>query len=211
GLVALSVAGALLVTNVGITCVAESCPLLENLCVKRCSSVGDYAVAAVAAGCPRLRRLDLELCIAVGDGGLAALGRHSARLSELVLCHCQRISDHGLAALARGCPALRMLDLTASYLVTFDAPAPDATLMPLSGLLALDVRDSSRVGDEELGAIACCAPNLLIQRLGVEGCPRITDRGLAALARGGRDLRTLGLNDLRHITDRGVAALASKC
>lgn len=62
-LVQLELRACVLVTSVGISCVAASCKHLKELDTKRCSFVDDSGILAVAKGCPNLRQVNSMSCV----------------------------------------------------------------------------------------------------------------------------------------------------
>ena len=65
-------------------------------------------MVAIAEGCPVLTRLSLRKSFNVGDVAFRALGRHCHLLVFLMLNDTQ-VGDEGVRAIATGCPGLRTL------------------------------------------------------------------------------------------------------
>ena len=127
------------ISSESLTAVAQSCPLLEELCfenltgeispgvdaigrscsclsyfsVRWCATVSESAWLAVARGCPKLRSLTVHNCNGVTDDVLTALAGLPL-LTHLYLRECENVSD--LDELAQS-PCLRSVDFTRCFCV----------------------------------------------------------------------------------------------
>ncbi len=181
-----------------------------------------------------LKSLDLSGCTRVSHRGVMRLAaRFSDHLTALDLSRCDKVHAAGVLALAKACPRLRSLGLAHNASCNNDETILQlAPLLPQLTSLNLGTKDEegntkfdympwkqwvalSRlppvilgVSDVSLAALANACPRLT--SLNVESCSRVTDAGVAALARGCRSLRNVSLVRCR-VTNAGVAALGQSC
>ncbi|KAL4419695.1 hypothetical protein ABPG75_006793 [Micractinium tetrahymenae] len=186
----------------------DLCPLLRRCAaLERLSLAGLHRIASdellrtVAASCPRLQELVLDFCGGVTRAGLEhvqALVEGAPGLRCLSLRRCAGLGS--VAALAR---LSRLEDLDLSYCARGSA----AALAGSRGVLRrLCLHGCEGVGDEVCGQLP------LVEEL-VVAFTAVTDKGLAALAAGSPQLRTLVLAKRSYNmwqtglwTDEGLAA-----
>nr|XP_050042337.1 uncharacterized protein LOC126539501 isoform X2 [Dermacentor andersoni] len=214
-------------TNVSVQQLAQKCPKLKTVLLKRCSDVGEKGLWWLLHLCKylehldltelhklsgqcfhmagvRLRRLVLRGCSGLTATGLSKIATKCCFLSELTLSDCLQISDHDLLLLCQNLRALRLLHLSGSFLnLTGDSIGAIGHL-PL--LEELNLSHNKAVNDVVIGAI--CAGCTKLRFLDITGCHHgITDIALSHLSRC-PGLRQLKLNYLGQITDSGLGSLS---
>lgn len=140
------------VTSEGITAIAQSCPYLNEVTLKKCCNLTDAGVLALSQHCPLLQVVNLSGCLGVGDASLEALGQN--------------------------CPLLHSVDLSATK-VTDDGIIALVTGKCSKNLKEIHIVRCRHVTDEAVEAILTCCTNIHI--LLFHGCPRITERSAVAL------------------------------
>lgn len=134
------------------------------------------------------------------------MARNDPDATELILQdagRCDRLTSAGWAALAAGCRRLRTL---APYGIGNEGLASLAKVADqLTSVELLDLYGSQDVTDA--GVAAVCSLRGLVE-LDLNYCPGVTDIGLLLLAAGLPRLRRLSLAGAARITDAGVAAIA---
>ncbi|XP_056373534.1 protein AMN1 homolog [Hyla sarda] len=152
------------VTSEGITAIAQSCPYLHEVTLKKCCSLTDAGVLALSLNCPLLQVINLSGCIMVGDASLEALGQN--------------------------CPLLHSVDLSATK-VTDDGIVALVTGKCSKNLKEIHIVRCTHVTDDTVEAILTSCPNIDI--LLFHGCPQITDRSVVALEQllGSKKLRQI--------------------
>eukprot|EP00899_Mesostigma_viride_P021235 jgi/Mesvir1/29112/Mv18418-RA.1 len=191
-LVALSV-DETLVTDAGVTAVAQNCPRLRQLAVG--ANASDAAIAQVAAHCPALETLGVANCKRVTDASIKRIAECCPRLTRLDAGGAG-IRDEGISALATTCPRLRHLDLGLGRCTV------PLILRSLAGADAPDTRG---------GGIAVLAGCKQLEYLDVSDWQRVTDEGIAEVARGCTRLRHLAVTECKLLTDVGISRVAASC
>ncbi|XP_077122783.1 protein AMN1 homolog isoform X4 [Ranitomeya variabilis] len=105
------------ITSKGITAVAQSCPYLHEVTLKKCRNLSDVGVLALSLNCPLLQIVNLSGCVMVSDASLRALGEncpllHSVDLSatkEIHIDRCTYVTDDAVEAILTCCPNIDIL------------------------------------------------------------------------------------------------------
>ncbi|XP_069619388.1 protein AMN1 homolog isoform X2 [Ranitomeya imitator] len=105
------------ITSKGITAVAQSCPYLHEVTLKKCRNLTDVGVLALSLNCPLLQIVNLSGCVMVSDASLRALGEncpllHSVDLSatkEIHIDRCTYVTDDAVEAILTCCPNIDIL------------------------------------------------------------------------------------------------------
>jgi DNA-binding Xre family transcriptional regulator len=146
---------------------------LEELDLSFCNQITDASLLALA-GLPALRFLNLNWCYGVTDSGLTGLG-HCKSLEVVSLWSCEEVTDSGVEALAM-LPSLRVLELPEFAAIT------DQALTVLSAkntsLESLRLDHLNEISDEGLARLSGLKR---LRSLTIEGCPKVTVDGVAAL------------------------------
>ncbi|XP_068134335.1 protein AMN1 homolog isoform X3 [Hyperolius riggenbachi] len=105
------------VTSQGIEAVAESCPYLHEITLKKCPNVTDGGVLSLSLHCPLLQIVNLSGCTQISDVSLQALGQncpylHSVDFSatgEVHMARCVNLTDDSVEAILTCCPNIYIL------------------------------------------------------------------------------------------------------
>ncbi|TYJ32650.1 hypothetical protein E1A91_A05G049800v1 [Gossypium mustelinum] len=89
------------VRNDGISALANGCPNLSKVLLRKRKNVANFAVISLAKLCRNLTTLDLGRCNLVDDRAVEAIGCSNS-IRVLNFEACSLITDHGLAVLATG-------------------------------------------------------------------------------------------------------------
>ncbi|KAK6912566.1 F-box domain [Dillenia turbinata] len=199
------------VTDLGLEAVGRGFPNLKQFCLKKCAFLSDKGLVSFAKAARSLESLQLEECHRISQFGVyGALVNCSLKLKSIALVsclgfkdvnfqlpmvspckslhslsirNCPGIGDATLAVLGKLCPQLHHLDLTGLHGIT------DAGFLPV---------------------LESCEAGLVKVILG--GCVNLTDKVISVLARlHGSTLELLNLDGCKKITDASLVALAENC
>lgn len=221
------------ITDLSLESVGKGCPNLKHMFLRKCCFLSDNGLVAFAKTTSSLESLQLEECNRITQIGiLNALSSSRSKLKSVSLVKCMGIKDlsaefpilspceslrclsirscpgfgsTSLAMVGKLCPQLHHLDLSGLCGIT------DAGLLPLlecceAGLGKVNLSECSNLTDEVVWALAKLHGETL-EVLNLDGCYKITDASLAALADNCLLLNDLDLSKC-SITDSGVAALS---
>mmetsp|Transcript_2379 Transcript_2379/g.6128 ORF Transcript_2379/g.6128 Transcript_2379/m.6128 type:complete len:534 (-) Transcript_2379:139-1740(-) len=150
--------------------------------------------------------LELTGAYRISDDGIKALLKAMPQLRELGLRDACRLQD-AVTALPEACPLLERLDLSGCRGLSPEAMASSLPLLKNLRDLSLDA--VTEVDDTFLQLIAGSLP---LERLSVNFCPEVTDKGLCAVARmRGQHLLELRCSDVPKLTDTTLLELAQSC
>ncbi|CAN7984767.1 unnamed protein product [Ixodes hexagonus] len=214
-------------TNVGVQQLAQKCPKLKTVLMRRCLEVGEKGlwwllhlckhlehldlteVYKLSGQCfhmagARLRKLVLRGCSGVTSTGLTKVATKCRLLAELSISDCLQITDNDVLLLCQNLRALRVLHLAGSFLNLTNEGICAVSGLPL--LEELDLNQNKAVTDVAIGAICRCCTKL--RSLNISGCHLgITDKSCGHLSRSPR-LRDLKMSYLGQITDSGLGTLS---
>ncbi|CAJ1975471.1 unnamed protein product [Sphenostylis stenocarpa] len=222
------------VTDASIEAMGKGCIHLKNMSLRRCCFVSDNGLVAFSKAANSLESLQLEECNSITQFGIiGALSNFKTTLKSLNLLKCKGVKDidvdvsmlspceslrhlsirncpgvgnPSLAMVGKLCPQLQHVDLTGLYGVT------DAGLLPLlqnseTGLVKVNLSGCWNFSDNTVSELARLHGGTL-ELLNLDGCRKITDASLVAIAH-----NCLLLNDLDvskcAITDAGIAVLSN--
>ncbi|KAA0160842.1 hypothetical protein FNF31_04100 [Cafeteria roenbergensis] len=152
--------------------------------------LGDSALGLIAGACPQLTALTLRRCRRIGASGLGSIFRRCHRLTSLDVTDSQQLNDAAISALVAACTPTDLRQGRATFLAA-----------------AASLRSTSEVDWMQSQGFACP-----LSALTLTGCHRITDDGVAALARRfGASLQALHLSGCRAVGDASLSALAEHC
>ncbi|XP_021276866.1 F-box/LRR-repeat protein 20-like [Herrania umbratica] len=169
------------VGNDGICALANGCPNLSKVLLRKRKNVGSVAVISLVNFLQNLITLDLGRCNLVDDQAVEAIGSSNS-IRVLNLGACSLVTDHGLAALATG------------YIS--------------KSLEKLVLAECDRITDSGVSMLKhiCCLEELNLAECG----PKITDSGGVAVS-SITSLRKLNLAWLINLSDFTVIAIAENC
>ncbi|KAI3987236.1 hypothetical protein MKX01_031720 [Papaver californicum] len=203
-----------LISDMGIGCIAVGCKKLKLLDLKWCFSLSDLGVGLVAVKCKQLQSLDLSYipitnkCLptifqlpflkSIDDEGLANIRQGSMSLETLNMSNCPNVSHVCLSAVTNGAISLRQL------IIAYGSPS----ISRGSRLSVLRIGICLNITDEGLIHVGTHCPKLI--ELDLYRSPAVTDLGIAAIASGCPKLEMINLAYSTDITDTSLVAL-SKC
>lgn len=110
------------ITDFGITYLAERCSHITTFIISRTrfdkTNVTDACIEAVARMCPLLRNLVVNYCSSIGDSGVIALSHGCKYLEEFEIAGCARLTDSAVLSLIKNCQGLRKLNLSECAQIT---------------------------------------------------------------------------------------------
>ena len=110
------------ITATGLTSVAENCPNLKDLSLRRCSTIQDLGILQIANKCKYLTTLNLASCDNLTDLTLYAIADNSKFLQSLDISRNANYSDLGVTKLAENlCESLREISITKCAKLTDDS------------------------------------------------------------------------------------------
>eukprot|EP01047_Picozoa_sp_COSAG01_P016748 COSAG01_NODE_866_length_13045_cov_12.921288_6_plen_1707_part_00 len=192
-----------LVTAEGVHAVAAANAQLTRLSLKECSSVTDEGIRVVAAACPQLTWISLRGLVALMDEGLRVLAEKCTQLTEVSIYGCSQVTDEGVCAMT-ACLQLTVLHLGGCTLVTDKGVREVAATCSQLTVLGLD--ECALVTDEGICAVAAACTKLI--KFQLSHCS-VTDVGLCAVAATCPQLKVLTLDGCGKVTDEGLRALAA--
>ena len=111
-LASLNVTSCRMITDVGVSKLAEYCHdlrcLILNDSMHQSCCVTDAALHSLAAGCPCLREIHLVFSPVITDDGLCFLLSRCNQLEVINVIGCLRLTDNSLLTAAQYCPLLRV-------------------------------------------------------------------------------------------------------
>ncbi|OVA17218.1 Leucine-rich repeat [Macleaya cordata] len=218
-----------LISDLGIGCIAVGCRKLKLLSLKWCFSVTDLGVGLIAVKCKEIRSLDLSYvpitnkclpsilqlqylndlvlvgCAGLDDEGLTNLRQGSMSLETLNLSDCQNVSHVGLSSLTNGAGCLRQLIIAYGPPVTL---ALTDSMQRLPKLQSVKL-DGCQITSSALKAIGYWCISL--RELSLSKCSGVTDDGLSFLVTRHKELRKLDITCCREITRVSIDNITTSC
>ncbi|KAL9443188.1 hypothetical protein AB3S75_016530 [Citrus x aurantiifolia] len=170
--------------------------------------VGDEGFCAIANGCPNLRRVSLRRRKSVGNVGVISIVNKSAQsLTNLDLGRCSLISDQALEAIGT-LRTIRVLNLDCCSLITDRGLAFLASGHCSKSLKKLVLTECDRVTDFGVSLLKqmSCLEDLNLAECG----PKVTDVGGTSMA-SMKTLERLNFSWLINVTDVTLIAIAKNC
>lgn len=220
-------------TDVSLEAMGKGIANLKQICIQKCCFVSDNGLIAFAKAAGSLETLQLEECNRItllGVGG--ALSNHIRNLKSLTLVKCLGIKDiaqevtlpspctslrslsiqncpgfgsASLSVVGKLCPQLQHVELIGLYGIT------DASMFPLletcKGLVKVNLSGCINLTDETVSTLVRLHGGT-IEVLNLDGCRKITDTSLVAIADACLLLNELDASKCA-ITDIGLAVLSS--
>ncbi|OWM71753.1 EIN3-binding F-box protein 1-like [Punica granatum] len=221
-------------TDVGLEVLGNGCPNLKQVCLQRCYFISDNGLLDFVRAAGSLESLQLmELNRVSQVGVIGVLSNCGARLKTLALSECMGVKDFpvavpdlsscqslrclsiqncpgfgnaGVALVGKLCPNLHHLEFTGLWGIK------DAALLPLlesceDGLVKVNLSDCPNVTDEAISALVMIHGGTL-QMLNIDGCRKVTDASLEAIADNCLLINDLDLSKCA-VTDAGISVLSS--
>ncbi|KAK4369985.1 hypothetical protein RND71_009460 [Anisodus tanguticus] len=194
------------VSDSGLVAFARSAGYLESLLLEECNRITQTGILNAVSNCRKLKSLSLVKCVGVKDLPPQASSLSPCEsLRSLSIRSCPGFGSTSLAMVGNLCPQLHHLDLSGLTGIT------DAGLLPLlesskAGLMKVNLTDYLNLTDEVVFSLARLHGETL-ELLNLDGCRKVTDASLVAIADSCPLLNDLGVSKC-SITDSGVAALS---
>ncbi|KAK6927570.1 Leucine-rich repeat [Dillenia turbinata] len=180
---------------------------LESLQLEECHRISQFGVYGTLVNCGlKLKSVALVSCLGCKDVNIQLpMVSPCKSLHSLSIRNCPGIGDATLAVLGKLCPQLRYLDLSGLGGIT------DAGFLPLlesceAGLVKVTLGGCVNLTDKVVSLMAQLHGSTL-ELLNLDGCKKITDTSLVALAETGQVLSDLDVSKC-GVSDFGVASLA---
>lgn len=196
------------VSDVGLQDIAGCCGKLKVVHLTWCSKLTDDAVTALANNCPNLQILDLSFCHLVTDRGVLAVMGTCGQLEELVLEGCERITEQGIVALAQSARSVKKLSL-AGCLQGCTTMAAIQIARSMVSLTHLDLTGLPGLQDAAVWQVSRGCRWL--QRLSLAWCVQLTDHSFMQVGKNCPLLLDLNLRGCNKISDQAVVQIAHNC
>lgn len=162
-----------------------------------------------------LQFLDVSYCHKVTDASLQIMAQCCRVLSSLILTGCIYITDAGLVVLCKGDFYGDMMDDVIPPEGTVSGSIP-STLSGSSSFKSQYLPQGKKASQTSIVGKSISIASSLCRRslrtLELNGCGKLTDVGLRAIASGLRHrLQTLGIRSCDLITNKGILSLARFC
>ncbi|CAO2825815.1 unnamed protein product [Amaranthus hypochondriacus] len=223
------------VTDVAVEAVVKGCPNLKQFVLKKCAFLSDNGLVSFAKAArsleslrfeechritqigfiglllncgPKLKALTMSSCFGFKDMILGfPIPNKSTPLCSVTISNCPGLGDMTLAMIAKLCPHLQSINLNGLPSIT------EASLLSLVescdagfGLIKVGLSGCVNVTDNVVIALAKYHGGTL-EVLNLEGCGKVTDASLMAIADDCLLLNELDVSKCA-VTDSGVASLA---
>ncbi|KAK7411176.1 hypothetical protein VNO78_02608 [Psophocarpus tetragonolobus] len=194
------------VSDNGLVGFSKAARSLESLQVEECHSITQFGIIGALSNFKTLKSLTLLKCKGVKDIDVeVSMLSPCESLRHLCIQNCHGIGNSSLAMVGKLCPQLQHVDLTGLYGVT------DAGLLPLlencqDGLVKVNLAGCWNLTDNVVSELARLHGGT-VELLNLDGCRKITDASLVAIADNCLLLNDLDLSKCA-ITDAGVAVLS---
>eukprot|EP00744_Colponema_vietnamica_P010074 GILI01014263.1.p1 GENE.GILI01014263.1~~GILI01014263.1.p1 ORF type:complete len:569 (+),score=118.45 GILI01014263.1:51-1757(+) len=207
----LHLAGCGYIRNSILLMIGQRCPQLEVLDLTDCRQVSNRVVRGILQGCPNLRQLVLDGCLRVTDSAFLPrpfqLSAALPTLEVLGFSRCTQVTEESLVCFVKGCPNIRFLSLSHCKNVTDSAV--QLLLEGCRSLQTLDLSFCEAVTDQAFTHLTEGSLTALHQLM-LDKC-RLTDCGLASVARASPSLKLLSVCWCMQLSDASVQLLAAHC
>jgi F-box and leucine-rich repeat protein 2/20 len=207
----------------GVFAMASLCPALQTFYFYEIGLKTDDSVAvndsimAMARGCPKLQTMSLANSQWVSDQSVAFLAERCKELRSVCLHGCNRVTDETIKAIANSCPDLEKLDIAGlptdgSYGTLRTSKITDESFVIVgekcSKLVGISIA-SNKVTDIGIAALARGCPQL--RSFSANDCPSISTAGIMALSHGCKELRTVKLEDCKCVRNDCLFRIGEGC
>ncbi|XP_071942321.1 uncharacterized protein [Antedon mediterranea] len=237
----LVLSGCELLSEKGLTLIAQRYPELQHLELSGCINLTNQALFEIVSKCIQLDYLDISgcpliTCFSVSDESSAEsceLQGQSLRLRHLDMSNCAALDDKGLRTVALNCPGLQNLYIRRCQRITDEgfreianscSVLKEISVIECRRITDYGMRSLSKLGASlkhfsiakcdritDLGIHSIAKYCSKLRYLNVRGCALLTDKAMVDLARGCVRLRSLDIGKCSQVTDQGVTALAIGC
>ncbi|KAE9452201.1 hypothetical protein C3L33_15889, partial [Rhododendron williamsianum] len=222
-------------SNIGyksLQAIGSFCHNLTSVSIKNCPLVGDQGISSLfsstSCSLTNLKLQGLSISdVSVSDIGLVSFSNSAISLESLQLEECHTITGYGLCHVlfssGRKLKALSLAKCLGFKDLVFGFPSvhlelnglhgiTDEALLPLiensvAGLLKVNLGNCVNLTDKVITVLAKLH-GVTLEQLNLDGCKKVTDASLVAIADNCLFLRELDASNC-EITNSGIAALAS--
>ena len=150
------------ITDIGISALSRSCPLLSDVGFFDCSNITDIGISALAESCPLLSSIKISSCGNITDIGISVLGKAYPLLSYINLSYSKKISDMAISDLARSCPLIIRVDMAYCQNITAIGVSALGEGCPL--LRDIKISDCPNISSDYLSTLHRDHPHIIIVR-----------------------------------------------
>lgn len=221
------------VTDISLEAIGHGCQMLKHMTLKKCCFVSDKGLDTFTKAAHFLESLQLEECNRITQHGISGtLSNQSSKLKSFSLVKCMGIKDlvqepadfsesqslrsltikncigfgnNNLRMLAKLCPHLHNLDLACLSGIN-DVGLFEILKTCKVGLVKVNLSDCINLTDKLVVNLAKIHGGSL-EMLNLDGCKKISDESLAAIAENCLFLKDLDVSKC-CITDSGVSCLS---
>ncbi|KAI4384723.1 hypothetical protein MLD38_002838 [Melastoma candidum] len=191
-----------LVTDIGLTILAQGCKRLVRLELSGCEGSFD-GIKAIGQCCHMLE--ELTLCDHRMDGGWLAGLSYCENLNTLKFQSCRVIdSSPGLDEFLGFCPALERLHLQKCHLR--DKQSMRALFMVSEAVREIIIQDGWGMENDIFALASSCRR---VKLLSLEGCSQLTAEGLEPVLFSWRDVQSLRVVSCKNIKDSEISPALS--
>nr|AEK81539.1 EIN3 binding F-box 1 [Dianthus caryophyllus] len=211
-LVSLSISSCLGVTGLSLEALGKGCSILKQISLRNCSLLSDNGLSAFSNSALSLESMHLEHCNAITLSGLKSmLSNCSSKFRSLSLVKCMGLKDIAIENnLQNPCVSLRSLSIKncpafgSASLEILGKMCPNLRQVDLTGLYGM-------TDDGILALLENCQPGI-ITKLNLNSCINLSDASVLAIVRlHGESVKELSLDGCRKITDTSLFAIAGNC
>ncbi|KAL5343300.1 hypothetical protein BJX70DRAFT_163546 [Aspergillus crustosus] len=174
------------------------CPELKKLTLSYCKHVTDRSMHHIAShAASRIEEMDLTRCTTITDHGFQFWGNAQfTNLRRLCLADCTYLTDNAIIHLTNAAKQLQELDL--SFCCALSDTATEVLALQCSQLTYLNMSFcGSAISDPSLRSIGLHL--LLLKRLSVRGCVRVTGTGVEEVADGCTQLEAFDVSQCKNL------------
>ncbi|GJX91545.1 EIN3-binding F-box protein 2-like protein [Tanacetum coccineum] len=222
------------ITDISLVAIGHGCRVLKHMTLKKCCFVSDKGLVSFTKAARYLESLQLEECNRITQHGiLGTLSNQSSKLTSFSLVKCMGIKDlvqepvdfsesqslrsltikncigfgnSNLATITKLCPNLHNLDLTGLCGIN-DTGLYEFLKTCKVGLVKVNLSDCINLTNKVVVTLAEIHGGSL-EMLNLDGCKKISDESLAAIAENCLFLKDLDVSKC-CITDSGVSCLSN--
>nr|GEW68771.1 glucan endo-1,3-beta-glucosidase 5-like [Tanacetum cinerariifolium] len=195
---------------------AKGLDSLTSLTVTWCYGITDISLEAIGHGCRVLKHMTLKKCCFVSDKGLVSFIKAARYLESLQLEECNRITQHGiLGTLSNQSSKLKSFSLVkcmgikdlVQEPVDFSESLHEFLKTFKVGLVKVNLSNCINLTNKVVVTLAEIHGGSL-EMLNLDGCKKISDESLAAIAENCLFLKDLDVSKC-CVTDSGVSCLSN--
>lgn len=192
------------ITDAGLEILANSCSALKDVNLSYCDLVSDHGLSALSQGCRQLRAVRISHCKDVNGIGFKG---GSPTLAYIDADSC-KLEPEGILGIVSG-GGLEYLNVSIPNSWIYGNGLAGIGTGFATSLKILNLRLCRTVGDESIVAIAKGCP--LLQEWNLALCHEVRLPGWELIGLNCHNLEKLHVNRCRNLCDRGLLALRDGC